>query len=60
VYDVIYNRETQLIKDAKKIGADFADGLDMLVYQGAKSFELWTGKIPPVDFMKKVLRRALK
>ena len=60
VYDVVYNRETQLLKDAKKIGAKFSDGLDMLVYQGAKSFELWTGKIPPVEFMKKVLRRALK
>lgn len=60
VYDVVYNRETQLLKDAKKIGAKNSSGLDMLVYQGAKSFELWTGKIPPVDFMKKVLRRALK
>lgn len=60
VYDVVYNRETQLLKDAKKIGARNSSGLDMLVYQGAKSFELWTGKFPPGDFMKKVLRRALK
>ena len=60
VYDVVYNRETQLLKDAKKIGAENSSGLNMLVYQGAKSFELWTGKNPPVDLMKKVLRRALK
>ncbi|MFH1540308.1 MAG: shikimate dehydrogenase [Elusimicrobiota bacterium] len=55
VYDVVYNTETQLLKDAKKTGAKFSDGLDMLVYQGAKSFELWTGKTPPVELMKKVL-----
>ncbi|MFA5779494.1 MAG: shikimate dehydrogenase [Elusimicrobiota bacterium] len=60
VYDVVYNRETQLLKDAKKIGAENSSGLDMLIYQGAKSFELWTGKTPPVDLMKKVLRRTLK
>ncbi|MFH0948200.1 MAG: shikimate dehydrogenase [Elusimicrobiota bacterium] len=60
VYDVVYNRETQLLKDTKKIGADFSDGLDMLVYQGAKSLELWTGKVPPVDLMKKVLRRGTR
>ncbi|MBI5574405.1 MAG: shikimate dehydrogenase [Elusimicrobia bacterium] len=60
VYDVVYNRETQLIKDAKKIGAGNSSGLDMLVYQGAKSFELWTGKTPPIGLMKKVLRRTLK
>lgn len=58
VYDVVYNRETQLLKDAKKIGAIHSSGLDMLVYQGAKSFKLWTGKTPPVDLMKKVLRET--
>ena len=59
VYDVVYNRETQLSKEAKKIGAGFVDGLDMLVYQGAKSFELWTGNTPPVNLMKKVLRETV-
>ena len=60
VYDVVYNRETQLIKDAKKTGAKYVGGLDMLVYQGVRSFELWTGKTPPINLMKNVLGRALK
>ena len=60
IYDVVYNRETQLLQDAKKIGAKTSSGLDMLVYQGAKSYELWTGKIPPVDLMKKVLCCKIK
>ncbi|WP_313538886.1 shikimate dehydrogenase [Enterococcus sp.] len=45
VYDVIYNpRETQLLRDAKAAGAKTANGLSMLLYQGAAAFELWTGK----------------
>ncbi|MDD5686692.1 MAG: shikimate dehydrogenase [Elusimicrobia bacterium] len=59
VYDVVYNRETQLLKDAGKIGANFISGLNMLVYQGAKSLELWTGKKPPVDLMRDILKEAL-
>ncbi|MBN1383756.1 MAG: shikimate dehydrogenase [Elusimicrobia bacterium] len=59
IYDVIYNRKTQLLKDAETIGANFKGGLDMLVYQAAKSFELWTGKKPPVELMKKVLKKKL-
>ena len=31
-------------------------GLNMLLYQGARAFELWTGKRPPLDAMKKTLR----
>ncbi|WP_461197504.1 shikimate dehydrogenase [Enterococcus sp. N249-2] len=49
VYDVIYNpRETQLLRDAKAAGAKTANGLSMLLYQGAAAFELWTGKEMPV------------
>lgn len=55
IYDVIYNRKTRLLNDAEVVGAAFSGGLDMLVYQGAKSFELWTGIKPPVELMKKVL-----
>lgn len=57
VYDVIYNRETRLLKDAREIGAGCSGGHDMLVYQAARSFELWTGKKPPVALMKKVLKQ---
>lgn len=53
VADVIYNpRETKFMKLAKEAGATVYNGLDMLLYQGAKSFELWTGKRMPVPLIK--------
>lgn len=58
VYDLIYNRKTELIKTAEKNGIPNADGLLMLVYQGAVSFELWTGKKAPVEVMKKAVYSA--
>ncbi|TEU04860.1 MAG: shikimate dehydrogenase, partial [Dehalococcoidia bacterium] len=52
VYDVVYNPlETPLLADAKKAGARTLSGLAMLVYQGAMSFEMWTGKEAPIDIM---------
>jgi len=58
VYDVVYNpRLTPLLKLAQKAGANTLGGLPMLVYQGAASFKLWTGKEAPVDIM---LERAEK
>jgi shikimate dehydrogenase len=60
VYDVVYNPiETPLISAAKKAGARTLGGLPMLVYQGAASFELWTGKSAPIDMMMRVAKRAL-
>ena len=53
VFDVIYNpRETRLLREAKKAGCQVANGMYMLLYQGAASFELWTGKEMPVDIIK--------
>jgi len=60
VYDVVYNPlETRLLADAKKAGARTLSGLSMLVYQGALSFELWTGKEAPFDIMYKAAKKAL-
>ncbi|MGB2584182.1 MAG: shikimate dehydrogenase, partial [Dehalococcoidia bacterium] len=60
VYDVVYNPiETPLLADAKRAGASTLGGLAMLVYQGAVSFELWTGREAPVDIMMTVAREAL-
>ena len=54
VYDVVYNpRLTPLLRLAQKAGANMVGGLPMLVYQGAASFKLWTGKEAPVDIMLK-------
>ncbi len=60
VYDLVYNPvDTALIRDARKVGANTLGGLSMLVYQGAASFELWTGKKAPLEVMFKVAERAL-
>lgn len=53
VYDAIYNpEETVLLKKAKAAGCETQNGLNMLLYQGAAAFELWTGKEMPVDIIK--------
>ncbi|UCH87426.1 MAG: shikimate dehydrogenase [Dehalococcoidia bacterium] len=60
VLDIIYNPfETRLLAEAKKRGARTLGGLSMLVYQGAASFELWTGAEAPVDVMNEAARKAL-
>lgn len=61
VYDVVYNRQTQLIKDAKEVlgSSQASGGLGMLLYQGAAAFELWTGENAPVRIMRKALEGAL-
>lgn len=52
VYDVVYNpRLTPLLRLAQQAGANTLDGLPMLVYQGAVSFELWTNKKAPLEIM---------
>jgi len=62
VYDVVYNRETQLVKDAKELLGDSraVGGFGMLLYQGMLSFEIWTRKRAPKKVMEKVLLEALK
>ena len=53
IYDIVYNPiKTVLIKEAEKRGLRTIGGLDMLIYQGAKAFEIWTGKKPDVQAMK--------
>lgn len=59
VYDLIYNPvETKLLTKAKKAGIGFSNGLGMLLYQGALSFEHFTGKKAPVEIMKTALEKA--
>ena len=59
IFDIVYNRETELLKDARASGAIAIDGVMMLVYQGAKALEIWTGKKAPVHVMEKAVRLGL-
>lgn len=60
VYDLVYKpAETKLLELAKKRGLSTLNGTDMLVLQGAKAFELWTGVPTPVEIMKQALLAAL-
>ncbi len=59
VFDIVYNRDTQLLRDTRAAGAVAVDGVMMLVYQGAKALEIWTGKKAPADVMEKAVREAL-
>ncbi|CAN5700396.1 shikimate dehydrogenase [soil metagenome] len=49
-YDLTY-RDTPYLQAAAGAGLQTIDGLPMLVHQGARSFELWTGERAPVDLM---------
>jgi shikimate dehydrogenase len=60
VYDMIYRpAETKLLKAAKKAGCKTASGLGMLLRQGAKAFEIWTGKRAPLDVMRRALEKNI-
>jgi shikimate dehydrogenase len=56
VYDIVYRpMVTDLIENAKYAQASVVYGYEMLIEQGAKSFEIWTGLSAPRDAMKKNL-----
>ncbi|MCB9419469.1 MAG: shikimate dehydrogenase [Ardenticatenaceae bacterium] len=58
VYDLVYNpRQTRLMQQAQNAGCGTANGLGMLVQQGALAFQLWTGVMPDVEIMKAEIRR---
>jgi shikimate dehydrogenase len=48
--------ETALVAAARAAGCDVVDGLEALVRQGAKSFELWTGIPAPASVMRDAVR----
>lgn len=58
VYDLTY-RSTALLRAAQARGLATLDGLRMLVYQGARSFELWTGQTAPLAIMLAAAEAAL-
>ena len=56
VYDMIYRpAETPLLKMAREAGRRAANGLGMLLYQGAAALEIWSGQPAPVEVMRRAL-----
>ena len=49
--------ETPLLKAARAAGCRVANGLGMLLYQGAKALEIWTGQPAPVENMRRALEQ---
>jgi shikimate dehydrogenase len=57
VVDMVYGDErTKLLTAAESAGATVVDGIEILVQQGALSFEIWTGRKPPLDVMRAAAR----
>lgn len=60
VYDLVYNPvDTKLIRLARKSKGKTIGGLEMLIQQGAKSFEIFTGLKAPQEVMRKAVEKAL-
>lgn len=60
VYDMIYRpAQTLLLKTAVAAGCRTANGLGMLLYQGAAALELWTGRPAPIEVMREALGREV-
>ena len=59
VFDLIYARETPLVRTARSQAAKVCNGLNMLLYQAARSFEYWTGKDAPLGVMRQALTERI-
>ncbi|MEC9069488.1 MAG: shikimate dehydrogenase [SAR324 cluster bacterium] len=54
--DIIYRpSQTPLLKQAKELGINAVNGIDMLLYQGCDAFTFWTGKQAPEEVMRSKL-----
>ncbi|MEM2537582.1 MAG: shikimate dehydrogenase [Candidatus Bathyarchaeia archaeon] len=61
VMDIVYNPvETKLLKEAKSVGAKVIYGTEMLVFQGAASFEIWFNRSAPVSVMREAIMEKLQ
>jgi shikimate dehydrogenase len=60
VYDMIYRpMETGLLRAARKLGCRTASGAGMLLHQGTRALELWTGRPAPIEVMRLALDKNL-
>jgi len=61
VFDLVYNPvDTPLLKLARQQGIPVITGVEMFIQQGARQFEIWTGKPAPEEEMLRVVVHALK
>jgi shikimate dehydrogenase len=59
-YDMIYRpAETPFLAEAARVGVKTANGLGMLLYQGAKALEIWSGESAPVEVMRAALKEQI-
>ena len=59
-FDLIYMYpETAFLTTAREAGAEIANGLGMLLHQGARAFEIWTGVNPSISAMRKALEESV-
>ena len=59
-YDMIYRpAKTRFLTEAERAGCKIANGLGMLLYQGAKALEIWSGQRAPVQVMRSALHRQV-
>lgn len=56
IFDAIYRR-TPILNYGAAAGLQVADGSEMLIWQGAASFEIWTGKKAPVEAMREGFKK---
>ena len=61
VFDLVYNPiQTRLMKLAEAEGATVIGGLEMFVQQGARQFEIWSGKPAPLSEMQHEVQAAIE
>jgi 3-dehydroquinate dehydratase/shikimate dehydrogenase len=61
VFDLVYNPiDTPLIRMAREKNIPVVTGVEMFVHQGARQFEIWTGKPAPEDDMLRVVVHSLR
>jgi 3-dehydroquinate dehydratase/shikimate dehydrogenase len=60
VYDLVTRRdETPLIREARLAGIPAIGGVEMLIVQGLRQFEIWTGQDAPADIMRQAVMARL-
>lgn len=56
IYDTVYSDRTPFVSAAIEAGARAANGMSMLLHQGALAFEIWFGREAPIDAMRAALK----